>query len=83
MPYPNFHAARIKDPNLFLRIRIIWSQEGIMAYGGPLKSDPRGGAKLQALRFEAKKWTVAEAKKWLRDHKYKWILFEKATGKKK
>lgn len=54
-----------------------------MARGGPLKSKPRGGSKIQAIWFKATKWTVARAKKWLREHKYKWIEFEKATGKKK
>lgn len=81
IPYPNFHAARLKEPDLFLRIRVIWAKQGIMAYGGPLKSDPRGGVVMQAIRFKASRWTVAEAKKWLKEHKYHVILFEKATGK--
>lgn len=84
MPYPNWHSARIKQPGRFLRIRVQWSTTtGIMAYGGPLKTDPRGSVKIQAIRFKASKWTVVRAKAWLRKRKYKWILFEKATGKKK
>lgn len=81
MPYPNWHSARIRQPGRFVRIRVLWAKKGIMAYGGPLKTDPRGGAQIQSLRFKATKYTVAQAKKWLREHKYKWISFEKATGK--
>lgn len=83
MPYPNWHSARIRQPGGFVRIRVLWSKQGIMARGGPLKSNPRGGAKIQAIWFKATKWTVSQAKKWLREHKYKYIEFEKATGKKK
>jgi hypothetical protein len=82
MPYPNFHAFRLKNPDLFLRIRIIWQKQGIMAYGGPLKSDPRGGVVVQAIRFNRKKWTYAESKKWMKDHKYEVILSEKASESK-
>lgn len=83
-PYPNFHSARIKSPGLFLRVRVFTTtKEGIMIYGGPLKSDPRGPTKRQAIRFPKDKFTVAQAKKWLKDHKVKYILFEPATGVKK
>jgi hypothetical protein len=80
MPYINWHSARIQQPGRFIRIRVLWSNQGIMAYGGPLKSNPRGGSKIQSIRFKASKWTVSRAKKWLREHKHKWIEFEKATG---
>jgi hypothetical protein len=53
-----------------------------MAYGGPLKSDPRGGVVVQAIRFNRKKWTYAESKKWMKDHKYEVILSEKASESK-
>lgn len=80
MPFPNFHAARIRDPNSFIRIRVLRHlPNGIMIYGGPLKSNPSGGTKTQTIRFPRKKFTVVQAKKWLRDHNYKWIEFEKAT----
>ena len=81
MPFPNFHSARVMNPDLFLRIRVLKVlPNGIMLYGGPLKSDPQGGTKTQTYRFPRKKFTVAQCKKWLRDHKIKYILFEKATG---
>lgn len=79
-PYPNFHSARIKSPGLFLRVRVFrTTKEGIMFYGGPLKSDSKGSAILQAIRFPKDKFTVAQAKKWLGDHDHKYILFEPAT----
>lgn len=82
MPYPNWHSARIRQPGRFVRIRVLWSKQGIMAYGGPLKSNPRGGSKISSIRFSIKRWTVARAKAWLRKNKYKWLSFEKATDKK-
>jgi hypothetical protein len=82
-PYANEHAARLRDPDDFVRIRQLWAKEdlGIRAIGGPLKSDPEGGTVEQAIRFKASKWTPDEAKQWLKDHDYKWIDFEEATGK--
>lgn len=79
MPYPNFHAGRMKSPGLFARILVLKTlPNGIMVYGGPLKSDPRGSAKTQAYRFPKSKFTVAQARKWLKDHNKTPILFEPA-----
>jgi len=81
MPFPNFHSARIKNPGLFTRIRVLQTlPNGIMIYGGPLKTDPEGSGKAQAYRFPIDKFTVAEAKEWLREHNIRYIMFEKATG---
>ncbi len=83
MPYRNEHAARLKDPSRYIDFRREndWGGKGsgVDAIWGVL---PSGEVELQAIRFRADKWTVAEAKKWLRDHGYKWILFEPATGGK-
>lgn len=82
-PYPNYHVARIKAPNLFLRIRVIQTtKEGIMMYGDPLKSDPRGSTKTQAIRFPKDKYSAKEAKVWLKEYKYSAILFEPASESK-
>jgi HK97 family phage prohead protease len=82
MPFPNFHAARVADPDLFVRIRVLQTlPNGIMIYGGPLKTDPRGSGKPQSYRFPKAKFTPAEAKKWLKDHDISFISFEEATGK--
>lgn len=82
-PYPNFHAARIRNPGLFLRVRVFTTtKEKIMIYGGSLKSDPRGPTKVQSIRFPKDKFNAKEAKAWLKDHKYKYILFEPAKVEK-
>lgn len=81
MPFPNYHAARIRDPSDFSRIVVLKTlNNGIMIYGGPLKSDPKGSGKTQTYRFPKSKFTVDQAKKWLAEHDIKVILFEKATG---
>lgn len=66
-----------------MRIRVLsTSKEGIMFYGGPLKSKPRGATEVQTIRFPKDKFSVKEAKKWLKDHKQKYILFEPAKVEK-
>jgi ferritin len=81
-PYPNFHAARIRDPKDFEHIVVLQTlPNGIMIYGGPLKSDPSGPTKPQAYRFPREKFTIKEAKKWLKDHNIDYLFIEPATGK--
>lgn len=82
-PYPNFHSARMKSPGVFKSIVVLKTlPNGIMIYGGQLKTKPRGSAVTQAYRFPKSKFTVAEAKKWLKEHKKKYILFEPAAVEK-
>jgi len=81
-PFPNFHSARIKDPNQFEKIiQLKELPNGIRIIGGPLKSDPQGSSQEQAYRFPKEKFTVAQAKSWLEKEKIKPVLFEKATKK--
>ncbi len=80
-PFPNEHAARLRDPGDFVRIRQLWSSaKGVRGLGGPLKSNPKGPAVEQTIRFDRTKFTADEAKKWLKDHDYKNYTFEAATG---
>lgn len=82
-PYPNFHSARVRGPGLFLRVRVLQTTKtGVMIYGGPLKTDPRGASKTQSVRFPKKKFTAAQAKAWLKEHKQSYILFEPASEAK-
>ena len=79
MPYPNEHAARITDPDKyddFVRVNDEFDK-GIHAIYGILDS---GKLELQAIRFDASKYTADEAKKWLKDHDIDYILFEPAKG---
>ena len=79
-PYPNEHAARLLDPAQFDRFRRKNNDfaQGIDSIYGIKGNDP---LKLQALRFDAARFTPAEAKKWLSDHDFTPISFEPATGK--
>jgi hypothetical protein len=80
-PYPNEHASRQNEPDKYKRVRRQNDKfgPGIHAIFGVTDD---GNAEIQAIRFDAKKFTPAEAKKWLEDHKYKTAL-EEATGVKK
>ena len=82
MPYPNEHAARMKNPDLFIEGSFISKNiaTGVRMILGKLKRDGSSGSLVtQAVRFNKDKFTVAEAKAWLKDHDLKPILFEEAT----
>lgn len=79
-PFPNQHAARVRNPDDFLRLRTINITDGITAIVGPLKSKPDGGTEIQSYRFDRKKFTPEEARSWLKEHKISASL-EVATGK--
>ena len=77
LPYPNEHAARITDPDQYDSMRRKNNEMGDgvhVIYG--IKD---GKSEVQAIRFDAKKFTPAEAKKWCKDHDFKPIEFEPAT----
>ena len=59
-PYPNEHAARLKDPGQYDRIRRVNDEfgAGIDAIYG-IKDET---AELQAIRFDADRFTPAEAR---------------------
>jgi hypothetical protein len=80
MPYPNEHSARMKDPSRYVRFRRENDKfgSGIHAIWGVTSE---GTAELQAIRFDADKFTVAQAREWLQEHGHKPILFEPASGK--
>jgi len=80
-PYPNEHAARLEPPEKYDSFRRQNDKfgPGIHAIFGILNGPPRK-SELQAIRFDAKKFTVAEAKAWLKEHDYKPIRFEPASG---
>jgi hypothetical protein len=84
MPYPHEHAARIREPSQFdeFRRNKNFFAPGIDAIWG-IKRRPERKVELQAIRFDASRWTVKEAKKWLKEHGYKPVLFEPATEPKK
>jgi len=84
-PYPNEHAARIRDPEEFkedsFRRKKLEGEEGISIIIGKLKGEDT--MTTQAYRFSIENWTADEAKKWLKDHNIKYKTFEPATNEKK
>jgi len=82
MPYKGEHAARLKDPRRYETFRRENDKfgAGVHAIWGITED---GKAELQAIRFDAKKFSVAEAKKWLEEHDHKPILFEPAKREAK
>lgn len=85
MPYPNEHAARLVEPDRFapdsFRRENNKFGEGIHAIFGKLKGEDT--MTLQAIHFDAGKFTAEEARKWLEEHDYRPIVFEEAAGKEK
>jgi HK97 family phage major capsid protein/HK97 family phage prohead protease len=76
-PYPNEHAARLKEPGQYDSIRRVNNEGGQgvdFIYG--IKD---GKSEIQAIRFDADQFSPAEARKWLSDHDFKAISFEPAT----
>jgi len=80
MPYPNEHAARITDPGQYDRIR---RKNDAFGKGIDVIYGVKDGkSEVQAIRFDASKFTAAQAKKWLKDHDYTAVEFAEATGGK-
>ncbi|MFZ9066265.1 MAG: phage major capsid protein [bacterium] len=76
-PYPNEHAARLKDPDQYdsFSRKNDEGGDGIdFIYG--IKE---GTSELQAIRFDKKVYTVQQAKEWLNEHDFEPIMFEPAT----
>ncbi len=79
MPYPNEHAARVKDPSAFdpESFRNKDLKNGIRIIVAKLKGED--AMTVQAYRFSVKQFTPEEAKQWLKDHKVSYIMFEAAS----
>lgn len=76
-PYPNEHAARLKDPaqyDSFARENDAGGAGIDFIYG--IKD---GVTEIQAIRFDKERFTPSEAKDWLSAHDFEPILFEEAT----
>ena len=83
-PYPNEHAARLRDPAQYERFRRVNDEggPGVDFIYGVKSSDGEEVVELQAVRFDAERFTPAEARQWLTDHDHTAIEFEEATGQK-
>lgn len=80
MPFPNFHAARVKSPGSFtpgsFKTITLPNSKGIKAIIGRLKG--KTTTTVQAYRFPITAYTAAQAKAWMKQHNAKSILFEPA-----
>lgn len=76
-PYPNEHAARLRDPRKYDSFRRVNNAfgNGIDAIYGIINNK----TELQAIRFDKKLFTVAQARDWLKKHNHSPILFEPAS----
>lgn len=83
MPYPNEHAARVRDPGAFIDASFRRKKlpgSGVSIIMGKLKAG--GKMQVQAYRFPKDKYTASQAKKWLKDNDVKHISFEAASESK-
>ncbi len=80
MPYPNEHAARLKDPDQFVRVRRENDKfgEGIDVIWGIKEEDGEEHTDIQAIRFDKDKFTPTQAKEWLAENDHEPIEFEEA-----
>jgi hypothetical protein len=78
-PYPNEHAARVRDPKQFKKdsFRRKEITDGVSVIFAKMSGD--GPMVIQAYRFDARKFTAQEAREWLKKHKIDAKL-EPATG---
>ena len=81
MPYPNWHAARMIQPERFERFTTKGLASGVEVILGFKKGDQK--AYTQSYRFAVSKFTEEQAKKWMADNNKKFIDFEPASGVKK
>jgi len=81
-PYPNEHAARLRDPGQYdrFRRRNDAGGKGVDFIFGIKEGE--SGAELQAIRFKLSEFTAAEARAWLSEREYDPIEFEEATGER-
>jgi hypothetical protein len=92
MPYPNEHAARLKDPdkyskfarenNFFYDKSKKEADKGADVIFGIYKKNGENVSEIQAIRFRIEFFTEKRAKSWLNEHNFKPILFEPAEPKK-
>lgn len=82
MPYPNFHAARLVEPERFepgsMATIPLGEGTGVTAIVGRLKGEET--TTRQAIRFDRTRFAPKQAREWLAEHKLEPILFEEATG---
>lgn len=79
MPYPNEHAARLKDPSGFVdgSFRRKQVKQGIAVIVGKEKNGD-GSMVAQAYRFNIRYFSASDAREWLKEHDIQYSSFEPA-----
>lgn len=75
-PYPNEHAARLQPPERYQDFRRKTVTDGIDFIYGILAD---GSTEVQAVRFDADRYTEEQARQWLQEHDFEPIEFEPAS----
>lgn len=83
-PYPNEHAARLRDPSKYdeFRRENDAGGSGIDFIYGIWTDDEERKSELQAIRFDKDQFTIAEARDWLDRNNFDPIEMEEATGER-
>ena len=81
-PYPNEHAARLRNPSQYDSFRRANDRggQGVDFIFGIKEDEDR--SELQAIRLKLSRFTAAEAREWLKDNGYEPLEFEPATNEK-
>lgn len=90
IPYPNEHAAPVRNSGDFKTGQDNWASkkitDGVRIITGRLKNPPKGrdpdSMVTQTYRFDKTKFTATQAKKWLKDNNVKYLKFEEASKEK-
>jgi len=81
MPYSHEHSGRLEDPDKYDVCRRENDKFGA-GIDAVFCKKAGGDMELQAIRFDAARFTAAEARAWLKAHGHKTILFEPAAETK-
>jgi len=83
MPFPNFHSARLQNPNLFadgsFRTKTTGLPDGVSLLIAHPKGRPGKSTQATAYHFSREKFTAAQAKAWLKEKAIKYQQFEPAA----
>ena len=79
-PYPNEHAARIRDPSQYDEFRRVNDElgEGIDIIVGY----KNGETEIQSIRFDSRMYSAEAAREWLRENNWEILKFEEAIEEK-
>jgi HK97 family phage major capsid protein/HK97 family phage prohead protease len=83
-PYPNEHAARIREPGKYDQFRRDNDAggDGVDYIYGIWIEDDETRSEIQAIRFDKDRFTIGQAREWLDENGFDPIELEEATGER-